>query len=128
MATTVNIVASDTYTNLKAGEPYNSDHYDQHVIATDLGIAYRIDRAGVLQSMYSPVVLTLADTSASFVTMPLLPESPSQIAVYVSGQRLFQVADGTNTEVLSFHIPSGGGQVNFNQTLDEDSLIIEFIP
>lgn len=126
-ATTVNIVATDTYANLKTGEPYSSDHYGQFVFASDFDLVYRVNNAGAMVGLFKMPTSVQLDVTGASVIIASLPETPTHIAVYVDGSRFFQ-GTAASTEVQTFYIPTGGGQINFPVALDDESVFVEFLP
>lgn len=126
-AITVNIVLADTFANLKAGEPYSSDHFGQMVLASDFDAMYRINVSGFLVGFGKYSTSSQSSVTGSTYAVSSLPENPTYVAVYVSGQRMFE-GTAASTEPMAFYIPSGGGQINFAFPLDEDSILIEFLP
>lgn len=126
-AQTVNIVSTDTFATLKAAEPYGSDYYGQFVFASDFDAVYRINLAGNMVGLNKTSVSSQLNVTGPSVSVASLPEDPTYLAVYVSGQRM---VEGTtaSTEPLAYYIPTGGGSVIFAVDLDEDSVLIEFLP
>lgn len=118
-ALTVNVVLEDTYANLKAGEPYGSDYYDQLVRATDFDNIYRISIAGLMVGTFKPSGSIQYDLTTASVLVPSLPESPTYIKIFRDGQFLFPT---------EYSIPAGGGQVDFTNALVDESVYIEFVP
>lgn len=118
-ATTVNIVSTDTYANLKAGEPYGSDYYGQFVFASDFDIVYRVNNAGSMVSLSKVATITQLNVTGATITASSLPESPTYLAVYRDRLRQFPT---------EYSVPLGGGQIDLVEAAADESFYIEFIP
>lgn len=125
MATTVNIVLSDTLANLQAGQPYGSDYYFQLLINTDDGTVWRVNSAGNIDQLsIEPTRIEVLNHTGATVPVTGLSTSSTILNLYRDGIRKgsLNYTLGTN----EFTPLEYDGAAYTAEASDDESWYIEF--